>query len=68
MFIPLGARVWGWLSLPPTLGQADWEIPASSAARLVEVAGPRMKLARRFAGRGSYADERRYSLYANPLN
>ena len=34
------------MSLPPTLDQAGWEIPASSAARLVGVAGPRMKLAR----------------------
>jgi hypothetical protein len=41
------------LSLPPTLDQAGWEIPASSAARLVGVAGPRMKLARRFAAEGA---------------
>jgi hypothetical protein len=37
----------------PTLDQAGWEIPASSAARLVGVAGPRMKLARRFAAEGA---------------
>ena len=42
-------RVFRGMSLPPTLDQAGWEIPASSAARLVGVAGPRMKLARRFA-------------------
>jgi hypothetical protein len=29
------------------LDQVGWEIPASSAAQLVGVAGPRMKLARR---------------------
>ena len=39
--------------MPPTLDQAGWEIPASSAARLVGVAGPRMKLARRFAAEGA---------------
>ena len=43
---------WGvLLSLPPTLDQASWEIPASSAARLVGFAGPRMKLPRRFAAK-----------------
>jgi hypothetical protein len=41
------------LSLPPTLDQAGWEILASSAARLVGVAWPRMKLARRFAAEGA---------------
>jgi hypothetical protein len=45
--------VFGQLSLSPTLGQAGWEIPASSAARLVGVAGPRMQLARRFAAEGA---------------
>ena len=52
------------VSLPPTLDQAGQEIPASSAARLAGVAEPRMKLSRRFCRRASYADERRYSLYA----
>jgi hypothetical protein len=41
------------MSLPPTLDQVGWEVPASSAARLVGVAGPRMKLARRFAAEGA---------------
>ena len=39
----------GLLSLPLTLDHAGWEIPASSAAQLVGVAEPRMKLFRRFA-------------------
>jgi hypothetical protein len=37
------------LNLPPTLDQAGWEIPASSAARQVGLGEPRMKLPRRFA-------------------
>jgi hypothetical protein len=41
------------MSLPPTLDLAGSEIPASSAARLVGAAGPRMKLARRFAAEGA---------------
>ena len=36
--------VHGWLNLPPTLDQAGWETLASSAARLIGVAGPRERL------------------------
>jgi hypothetical protein len=45
--------VHGWLEFAPTLDQAGWEIPPSSTARLFGVAGPRMKLARRFAAKGA---------------
>ena len=48
---PLPPRAATAMSLPPTLDQVGWEIPASSAARLVGVAGPRMKLARRLPPR-----------------
>jgi hypothetical protein len=45
--------VFGRSELTPTLDQVGWEIPASSAVRPVGVAGPRMKLARRFAAEGA---------------